>query len=127
LTTISGAKSAEEAEHPRIARIDGCIRKNNDCSGEDALRDGLAAVVRGASQYEIVAKCPDGEAALDQIRRLAVFLGTGGAACGAGATVTLERTENRSFDYSFHVGAEGSVPSKFCLCPVEHNRVIDGV
>ena len=38
---------------------------------EDALRrDGLAAVLRGASQYEIVAQCPDGGAALDEIRRL---------------------------------------------------------
>lgn len=38
---------------------------------EDALRrDGLAAVLRGASQFEIVAQCPDGEAALEQIRKL---------------------------------------------------------
>src|SRR5579871_6039321 len=38
---------------------------------EDALRrDGLAAVLHGSSQYEIVAQCPDGEAALDQIRKL---------------------------------------------------------
>jgi DNA-binding NarL/FixJ family response regulator len=38
---------------------------------EDALRrDGLAAVLQGASQFEVVAQCPDGETALDQIRRL---------------------------------------------------------
>lgn len=38
---------------------------------EDALRrDGLAAVLRRGAQYEIVAQCPDGEAALDYIRRL---------------------------------------------------------
>jgi DNA-binding NarL/FixJ family response regulator/TolA-binding protein len=38
---------------------------------EDALRrDGLAAVLRGASQFEVVAQCPDGEAALEQIRKL---------------------------------------------------------
>ena len=38
---------------------------------EDALRrDGLAAVLRGTSQFEIVAQCPDGEAALEQIRKL---------------------------------------------------------
>jgi DNA-binding NarL/FixJ family response regulator/TolA-binding protein len=38
---------------------------------EDALRrDGLAAVLQGASQFEVVAQCPDGETAIDQIRRL---------------------------------------------------------
>lgn len=38
---------------------------------EDALRrDGLAAVLRGTSQFEVVAQCPDGEAALEHIRRL---------------------------------------------------------
>lgn len=38
---------------------------------EDALRrDGLAAVLRSTSQFEIVAQCPDGEDALDQIRKL---------------------------------------------------------
>lgn len=38
---------------------------------EDALRrDGLAAVLRGATQFEVVAQCPDGEAALEQIRKL---------------------------------------------------------
>ncbi len=33
-------------------------------------RDGLAAVLQGASQFEVVAQCPDGETAIDQIRRL---------------------------------------------------------
>jgi DNA-binding NarL/FixJ family response regulator len=38
---------------------------------EDALRrDGLAAVLQGTSQFEVVAQCPDGETAIDQIRRL---------------------------------------------------------
>jgi DNA-binding NarL/FixJ family response regulator/TolA-binding protein len=38
---------------------------------EDALRrDGLAAVLQASAQHEIVAQCPDGEAALNQIRRL---------------------------------------------------------
>jgi len=38
---------------------------------EDALRrDGLAAVLHGAPDYEVVAQCPDGEAALEEIRRL---------------------------------------------------------
>ena len=38
---------------------------------EDALRrDGLAAVLRGTPHFEVIAQCPDGEAALDQIRRL---------------------------------------------------------
>lgn len=38
---------------------------------EDALRrDGLAAVLQGTAQFEIVAHCPDGETALDQIRHL---------------------------------------------------------
>ena len=38
---------------------------------EDALRrDGLAAVLQGASQFEVVAQCPDGETAIDQIRSL---------------------------------------------------------
>ena len=38
---------------------------------EDALRrDGLAAVLRGTSQFDVVAQCPDGEAALEQIRKL---------------------------------------------------------
>lgn len=38
---------------------------------EDALRrDGLAAVLHGNALYEVVAQCPDGEAALNQIRRL---------------------------------------------------------
>ncbi len=38
---------------------------------EDALRrDGLAAVLQGASQFEVVAQCPDGESAIDQIRTL---------------------------------------------------------
>ncbi len=38
---------------------------------EDALRrDGLAAVLQGAARFEVVAQCPDGEAALEQIRAL---------------------------------------------------------
>ncbi len=38
---------------------------------EDALRrDGLAAVLQGTSRFEVVAQCPDGETAIDQIRRL---------------------------------------------------------
>jgi DNA-binding NarL/FixJ family response regulator len=38
---------------------------------EDALRrDGLAAVLQGAAQFEVVAQCPDGETAIDQIRTL---------------------------------------------------------
>jgi DNA-binding NarL/FixJ family response regulator/TolA-binding protein len=38
---------------------------------EDALRrDGLAAVLHGTAQYEVIAQCPDGETALDAIRRL---------------------------------------------------------
>lgn len=38
---------------------------------EDALRrDGIAAVLRGTAQFEIVAQCPDGEAAMEQIRQL---------------------------------------------------------
>ena len=38
---------------------------------EDALRrDGLAAVLHGTPNFEVIAQCPDGEAALDQIRRL---------------------------------------------------------
>jgi DNA-binding NarL/FixJ family response regulator len=38
---------------------------------EDALRrDGLAAVLQGAAHFEIIAQCPDGEAALNQIRQL---------------------------------------------------------
>jgi DNA-binding NarL/FixJ family response regulator/TolA-binding protein len=38
---------------------------------EDALRrDGLAAVLQGNAQFTVVAQCPDGEAAMDQIRRL---------------------------------------------------------
>ncbi len=38
---------------------------------EDALRrDGLAALLRGTSQFEVVAQCPDGEAAIEQIRKL---------------------------------------------------------
>jgi DNA-binding NarL/FixJ family response regulator len=38
---------------------------------EDALRrDGLAAVLQGAAHFEIIAQCPDGEAALNQIRDL---------------------------------------------------------
>jgi DNA-binding NarL/FixJ family response regulator/TolA-binding protein len=38
---------------------------------EDALRrDGLAAVLQGNAQFVVVAECPDGESAMDQIRRL---------------------------------------------------------
>jgi len=38
---------------------------------EDALRrDGLAAVLQGNTQFEVVAQCPDGEAAMGQIRKL---------------------------------------------------------
>ena len=38
---------------------------------EDALRrDGLAAVLQGNSNYEVIAQCPDGNLALDAIRRL---------------------------------------------------------
>jgi DNA-binding NarL/FixJ family response regulator len=38
---------------------------------EDALRrDGLAAVLRATAQFEVIAQCPDGEAALEQIRKL---------------------------------------------------------
>jgi DNA-binding NarL/FixJ family response regulator len=38
---------------------------------EDALRrDGLAAVLRGTPDFEVVAQCPDGETALNQIRKL---------------------------------------------------------
>jgi DNA-binding NarL/FixJ family response regulator len=38
---------------------------------EDALRrDGLAAVLEGTAKFEIVAHCPDGEAALDRMREL---------------------------------------------------------
>src|SRR5580658_212661 len=38
---------------------------------EDALRrDGLAAVLQGTAHFEVIAHCPDGEAALDQIRQL---------------------------------------------------------
>jgi DNA-binding NarL/FixJ family response regulator len=38
---------------------------------EDALRrDGLAAVLQGTAHFEIIAQCPDGEAALNQIRQL---------------------------------------------------------
>jgi DNA-binding NarL/FixJ family response regulator len=38
---------------------------------EDALRrDGLAAVLQGNTQFEVVAQCPDGEAAMGQIRQL---------------------------------------------------------
>src|ERR1035438_120189 len=38
---------------------------------EDALRrDGLAAVLHGTPNFEVIAQCPDGEAALDQIRRM---------------------------------------------------------
>jgi DNA-binding NarL/FixJ family response regulator len=37
---------------------------------EDALRrDGLAAVLRGNAGFEIIAQCPDGEIALNQIRQ----------------------------------------------------------
>jgi DNA-binding NarL/FixJ family response regulator len=38
---------------------------------EDALRrDGLAAVLHGTPHFEVIAQCPDGEAALNQIRQL---------------------------------------------------------
>lgn len=38
---------------------------------EDALRrDGLAAVLHGNALFQVIAQCPDGEAALSQIRRL---------------------------------------------------------
>jgi DNA-binding NarL/FixJ family response regulator len=38
---------------------------------EDALRrDGLAAVLHGTAHFEVIAQCPDGEAALNQIRQL---------------------------------------------------------
>jgi DNA-binding NarL/FixJ family response regulator len=38
---------------------------------EDALRrDGLAAVLQGHSAFQIVAQCPDGETAMDQVRHL---------------------------------------------------------
>jgi len=38
---------------------------------EDALRrDGLAAVLQGNTQFEVVAQCPDGETAMGQIRKL---------------------------------------------------------
>jgi len=38
---------------------------------EDALRrDGLAAVLQGAARFEVIAQCPDGQSALDQIRQL---------------------------------------------------------
>src|SRR5665213_3157047 len=38
---------------------------------EDALRrDGLAAVLSGAENYEVVSRVPDGPSALDEIRRL---------------------------------------------------------
>ncbi len=38
---------------------------------EDALRrDGLAAVLQGNPSFDVIAQCPDGEAALDQIRQL---------------------------------------------------------
>jgi len=38
---------------------------------EDALRrDGLAAVLQGNPQFAVVAQCADGEAAIDQLRRL---------------------------------------------------------
>jgi DNA-binding NarL/FixJ family response regulator len=38
---------------------------------EDALRrDGLAAVLEGTAKFEVVAHCPDGEAALDRMREL---------------------------------------------------------
>src|SRR5271166_7178187 len=37
---------------------------------EDALRrDGLAAVLQGTPHFDVVAQCPDGEAALNQIRQ----------------------------------------------------------
>jgi len=38
---------------------------------EDALRrDGLAAVLHGTPNFEVIAQCPDGEAAIAQIRQL---------------------------------------------------------
>src|SRR5579863_9647625 len=38
---------------------------------EDALRrDGLAAVLQGTPHFEVIAQCPDGESALNQIRRM---------------------------------------------------------
>jgi DNA-binding NarL/FixJ family response regulator/tetratricopeptide (TPR) repeat protein len=38
---------------------------------EDALRrDGLAAVLEGTAKFEVIAHCPDGEAALDRMREL---------------------------------------------------------
>jgi DNA-binding NarL/FixJ family response regulator len=38
---------------------------------EDALRrDGLAAVLQGTPHFEVIAQCPDGESALNQIRLL---------------------------------------------------------
>jgi DNA-binding NarL/FixJ family response regulator len=38
---------------------------------EDALRrDGLAAVLQGTPHFEVIAQCPDGEAAMNQIRQL---------------------------------------------------------
>src|SRR5580658_6735228 len=38
---------------------------------EDALRrDGLAAVLHGTPQFEVIAQCQDGEAAMNQIREL---------------------------------------------------------
>jgi DNA-binding NarL/FixJ family response regulator len=38
---------------------------------EDALRrDGLAAVLQGTPHFEVIAQCPDGESALNQIRQL---------------------------------------------------------
>src|SRR6202161_4887080 len=38
---------------------------------EDALRrDGLAAVLQGTPHFNVIAQCPDGEAALNQIRQL---------------------------------------------------------
>jgi DNA-binding NarL/FixJ family response regulator len=38
---------------------------------EDALRrDGLAAVLHGTPHFEVIAQCPDGEAAMNQIRQL---------------------------------------------------------
>src|ERR1700691_589804 len=38
---------------------------------EDALRrDGLAAVLHGTPDFEVIAQCPDGETALKQIRQL---------------------------------------------------------
>jgi DNA-binding NarL/FixJ family response regulator len=38
---------------------------------EDALRrDGLAAVLQGNAQFEVIAQCPDGETAIEHIRKL---------------------------------------------------------